>query len=332
MRRPSFFLFAFLFLLLSFVPLAWPQGVTNGTIIGIIHVFRGTFPEPVLVNLQLHGATIATTYTDQEGRFGFYGLGSSSYHVIIADERYVPINVTVEIRPDVMSTNVLQLTLVPREGKTVAQPAAGSYVVGAADLAKNYPKSAVKEYERGVKTEAEGKTDEAIEHYRKAINSAPDFAMAHNNLGTLLIGKSQFPDAQKELEQSIRLAPGDPKPCFNLANLMLLTGKLDDAEKYLQDGFRKQPDSAFGFFVQGSVLERSGKLPDAERALQRALQLDPKMPRPHLELVNLYLRQRRSSDAMSELQKFLQVAPADPLAPKARQILQKLQSGAPAPR
>ncbi len=114
-----------------------------------------------------------------------------------------------------------------------------------------------------------------------------------------------------------------------MANLMLLTGKLQDAERFLQDGFRKQPDSAFGSFVQGSVLERNGKLPDAERALQRALELDPRLTRPHLELVNLYLRQERPADAIAELHKFLQQAPSDALAPRARDVLKRLESGNP---
>ncbi len=172
----------------------------------------------------------------------------------------------------------------------------------------------------------DNKTDDAIDHYRKAIKEAPNFSNAHNNLGSLLMGKSQFGDAQKELQESIRLAPADAKSYFNMANLMLLTGKLAEAENYLQEGFRRQADSAFGFFVQGSVLEQSGKLGEAETALRRALQLDPRMTRAHLQLVNLYLHEQRPADAITELQEFLKVAPNDRLAPKAREVLHKLET------
>jgi len=326
MRRRTLTRIACLLLLITSATAAWPQAST-GSIIGITRVLRGTFPEPILVSLQLRGATLATTYTDPEGRFAFNNLAANPYRVVIDDDHYTPVTVEVNVRPDVITTNILQVTLVARDVKSTAT--GGPYVVSPSDLTKNYPKNAIKEYERGVKMESEGKADEAIEHYRKAVKDAPDFAVAHNNLGSLYIGKSQFPDAQREFDQTIRLAPGDSKAYFNMANLMLLTGKLDEAERYLQDGFRKQPDSAFGLFVQGSVQERTGKLPDAERSLRRALELNPKMTHTHLELVNLYLRQQRPADAIAELHKFLQQAPSDALAPRARDVLKRLESGNP---
>lgn len=328
MRAQSLCRLAALALLFFAGQFAWSQQV--GSIVGVIRVVRANFPEPVLVTLEFRGAPIQSSYADPEGRFSFNSLYANLYHVVINDEHYAPVNLSAELKPDIQPVLIMQIILVPRQH--AGTTSSGPYVVGPSDFTKNYPRSAVKEYERGVKKESEGKADEAIEQYRKAIKDAPDFAVAHNNLGSLYIGKSQFPDAQKEFEESIRLAPADSKGYFNMANLMLLTGKLSDAERYLQEGFRKQPDSAFGFFVQGSVMERSGRLQEAEHALQRALELNPKMTRPHLELVNLYLREQRRADAVSELQKFLQVAPTDPFAPKAREVLNQLQSPSSSPR
>lgn len=310
-------------LLLVAAPLACCQ--QSGSIVGVVRVVRGDFPEQVLVNLQIRGATIESTYTDGEGRFGFNALYANVYHVVINDDHYQPADEKVELKPDIQPIYILQITLSPRDVPSVAK--SEPYPVSAQDLSKVYPKKAVKEFQRGVKAESEGKADQAIEWYRRALKDAPDFAMAHNNLGSLYTARSEFVLAQKELEESIRLSPADAKPYFNMGNLMLLAGKVDEVDRYLQEGFRRQPDSAFGFFVRGTVLERVGKLPEAETALQRALKLDPKMPRPHLELVNLYLRQQRSPQAMAELRSFLQVAPKDPLAPKARELLQKLEGG-----
>jgi tetratricopeptide (TPR) repeat protein len=326
MARRVGFPFVVLLLLTASTP-AWSQGGTAiGSIVGIARVIRGNFPEPILVNLQLHGATIASSYTDSEGRFNFSMVTANLYKVVINDERYTPVSVDVNVRPDLIPVSYIQVSLMPRSAN--AATPSGLMVVSSDELARKYPKNAVKEFERGVKLENEGKADDAIDHYRKATKEAPNFAPAHNNLGSLYVGKSDFPEAKKEFEQSMRLDPGDSKAYFNMANLMLLTGKLEDAERYLQDGFRKQPDSAFGFFVQGSVMERTGRLPDAERALRHALELNPKMTRPHLELVNLYLRAQRPTDAIAELRKFLAIAPSDAFAPKAREVLQKLESGA----
>jgi tetratricopeptide (TPR) repeat protein len=323
MRSRPLIRLATLGLLLVAAPLACCQ--QSGSIVGVVRVLRGNFPDPVLVEVHVRGAPIESVYTDGEGRFGFNALYANVYHVVINDDHYQPVDVKVELKPDIQPIYVVQIILALRNAPSAAK--SQSSTVSAEDLSA-YPKDAVKEFQRGVKAEAEGKADDAIAHYRKAIKEAPGFAMAHNNLGSLYTAKSDFVPAQKEFEESIRLSPGDSKAYFNMGNLMLLAGKLDQVDRYLQEGFRRQPDSAFGFFVKGTALERTGKLPEAETALQRALELDPKMPRPHLQLVNLYLREQKSAQAMAQLRSFLRVAPNDPLAPKARDVLQKLEQGA----
>lgn len=75
----------------------------------------------------------------------------------------------------------------------------------------------------------------------------------------------------------------------------------------------------------GTVYGRTGNAQQAEHSLRQALQLDPKLSKAHLELVNLYLQQQKPSDAATELRAFLKDAPHDPLAPKAKEVLQKLE-------
>ncbi len=209
MKRQTPARLAVLLLLLAAAPLAWPQ--QTASIIGVIRVLRGNFPEPIMVTLEVHGGAINSTYTDGEGRFSFNNVVGNIYHVLINDDQYAPVDIAVAVRPDVSPSSILQIILVPRQGKP-ATPA-GPYVVSAADLTRNYPKNAVKEYERGVKLENEGKADEAIEHYLKAIKEAPNLAVAHNNLGSLYVGKSDFPAAQKEFaSRASGSIPVTPRP------------------------------------------------------------------------------------------------------------------------
>src|SRR5947199_6908920 len=78
------------FLLISVSTLRAQVGV--GNIIGELHLSRGDFPGRVFIELQLRGATLASAYSDDEGRFGFYGLGSNPYHVVVRDERCYPVD------------------------------------------------------------------------------------------------------------------------------------------------------------------------------------------------------------------------------------------------
>ena len=113
---------------------------------------------------------------------------------------------------------------------------------------------------------------------------------------------------------------------MNLANVYLQTKRYDDALHSVEEGLRREPNSAFGKFLLGSIYERVGKGTEAEKALHEALALDPAMAKVHLELVNLYLTEHKQRQAETELQAFLKDFPNDPLAPKAREVLYRLQS------
>src|SRR5206468_6324464 len=127
-------------------------------------------------------------------------------------------------------------------------------------------------------------------------------------------------------ERAIMINQSDAEAHVKLGNVFLMTRNYDAALQNLQEGLRKDPISALGQFLLGSVYERLGKIPDAERALRAALASNPAMSRVHLELVNLYLLQKDNSKASMELKAFLSNSPDDPLAPKAKELLKKLEA------
>jgi Flp pilus assembly protein TadD len=59
--------------------------------------------------------------------------------------------------------------------------------------------------------------DEAINHYRLAVEVDPDFAKAHINLGYHLSKKGQLNEAVSHYQQAIRVRPRDSAAINNLA-------------------------------------------------------------------------------------------------------------------
>jgi tetratricopeptide (TPR) repeat protein len=309
---------------------AFPQDA--GRIIGQIRITKGDFPpHPVMVELQLRSATINSVYTDAEGRFGFYQLESNPYHIIVNDDDYYPVDELANLNLVESQFTMVQIQLQPREKKNVdslAKQTAGSnpYIVDPGDYNKRFPKKAVKEYEKGVESEKKGDKDAAIEHYESALKIAPDYYPAHNNLGTLYLGKSDFKSAEEQFRDAVRLDQNEAQAYFNLGHVLMLTDRLPEAETTLAAGLQRRPDSAFGYLLQGHLYARTGKLPEAESSLQNAIRLDAKMPDAYLQLVSLYLRQNRRQDAITQLQAFLKGFPDAPSAPRAKEVLNKLQT------
>ena len=181
-------------------------------------------------------------------------------------------------------------------------------------------------YLRGVKADQSGKRDEAIGHYLDALKIAPDYYPAHNNLGALYLGKSDFKLAEEQFREAVRLDQNDAQAYFNLSNVLLLSGRYTESETALSAGLQRRPDSAFAHFLQGSLFVKTGKYVEAEKNLREALQLDPSMSQVRLQLVNLYLHQNRKEDAIHQLQDFLKASPGAPTAAKAREVLNSLQT------
>ena len=305
-----------------------------GKIIGTVRVVKGDFPpHAVLISLEMRGSPIGSSYCDDQGRFGFYSLVANDYEVSVDDDAYEPIRVTTAVDPSLAPMNFVDIRLVPRSN-TKKDPLPGRvegsnpYLVDPAEYNRQFPKKTRKEFDKGVEADHAGKTDDAIQHYEKALSYSPDFYPAHNNLGSAYLARQNFEAAQSQFEAALKGNQNDAQLYFNLANVLLLTQRYPAAEREIDEGLQRRPDSAFGKFLQGSVYTHTNRPDLAEKSLQSALQLDPKMSQVYLQLVNLYLQQKRTPEAITELEAYLKAFPDSPFSPKARDLLKRLQGGA----
>ena len=321
------------FLLLVLPHTGAAQQVTLGSIIGHVRVARGDAPqERVLVELQFRGSTIQSVYTDSQGIYGFHSLNPNPYYIVIDDDHYQPVRREAEILPVGLSPIVfVDITLVARpqannEQKVPAKSTgANPNITDVREYLSRFPKPAVKEYEKGTRADEAGKKDDAIRHYQKAIEIAPDFYEAHNNLGSDYLSKSDFADARKEFEQAIAENQSDAAGYFNLSNACMLMNNLPEARKNLEEGIRREPESAIGQFLLGSLDMKTGKLPEAEKALRQSIRFNPVMVQPRLQLVNLLLQQGKNNEAIQQLHEFLTTFPDNSFSPQARKVLEKLE-------
>jgi Tfp pilus assembly protein PilF len=307
------------------------QGNSLGKIIGIIRVSRGDFPQyPVLVSLEMRGSPINSTYTDGQGRFGFYSLVANEYTITVNDESYEPFSETVNVNPETSPMNFAQVVLVARaNAKKDSLPGrvegSNPYLVDPAAYYSHFPKKTLKEFDKGRDADQKSNHDEAIQHYLKALEYSPDFYPAHNNLGTIYLSRQNFDAAEIQFEAALKANQNDGQAHFNLANVLVLTQHYSDAEREIDEGLQRRPDSAFGKFLQGLVYTHTEHPDLAEKSLQSALQLDPRMSQAYLQLVNLYLQQKRTPEAIAELEAYLKAFPDSPLSAKARETLKRLQ-------
>ena len=85
-----------------------------------------------------------------------------------------------------------------------------------------------------------GRTEEAIEAYRKSISINPRYVDALNNLGHALAGQGKHAEALPLLFAALREKPRHPEVHNNLGNSLSEVGKLDEAIQHYQIALENQ--------------------------------------------------------------------------------------------
>ena len=211
-----------------------------------------------------------------------------------------------------------------------------------ATLQKN-PSCWMAHYNLGIVLSKQGEAEQAIGHYRRAVDLRPDYAEAHYNLGRLLAEQGRFDDAIAHYEKAAAINPADAEAQNNLGVTLFGIGRADDAIAHYQKALEIQPDYAQascnlasalvakgdfdGAIVRysaclaaipdqeeaqynlASALLRKGRIDEAIIQYQKVLQMHPDSADAHANLGSAWLAKRRVRDAMTEYTKALQIAP-----------------------
>jgi tetratricopeptide (TPR) repeat protein/4-amino-4-deoxy-L-arabinose transferase-like glycosyltransferase len=153
--------------------------------------------------------------------------------------------------------------------------------------------------------------DEAAARYRRALEIAPDYVPALNNLGVTLRAQGRTDDAIRTYGDGLRLRGDYPDLHFNLANALLAQNRADEAAEHFRQASAGLPDSAGVHNNLGTALAEQGKLAEAAAAFERALAVEPTSARAHRNLGNVLASLGRPDDALAHLRRAIELAPAD---------------------
>ena len=117
-----------------------------------------------------------------------------------------------------------------------------------------------------------GKFGEAESHYRKALPGRST-AETHNGLGYVLAQQGRTDEALAEFRKAIDLDAKFTPAYNNLADALATQGKLEEAEHYYELSLAHRP-SAVVYNSLGLVLRRLGKMDEAADQFAKAKALD----------------------------------------------------------
>ena len=226
--------------------------------------------EPTRVSLLTPRGAKAMGFTDNQGRFQFRGLIAGSYEVVVDADRihFEPASMAVEVVANYPS--VITITLVEKKGNEKKD---GKNSVSAGEFDPAIPDKAKQEFGRASSASKEGKTEEAIAHLRQALTIYPNYLMAHNDLGTLLLGQGKLDEAAEELHRAIEIDPKSFNPNLNLGIVLVHQHKFSEAAAILKVAVSLDSSSPAARLYNGFALEGLEDLEEAERELKSAYDL-----------------------------------------------------------
>lgn len=113
---------------------------------------------------------------------------------------------------------------------------------------------------------------QAINHYKRATELAPDYSTAFNILGYAYRQNEAYSDAENAFKKYIELIPNDPNPYDSYAELLLKMGRFDEAIAQYNKALAIDPNFINSHFGIAAALVYKGKPAEAQAELQKMMQ------------------------------------------------------------
>jgi tetratricopeptide (TPR) repeat protein len=154
-----------------------------------------------------------------------------------------------------------------------------------------------------------GRVDEAITHFQKALQIKPDYEEAHCNLGNALLQKGNVDEAISHFQKALQIKPDYAEVCYNLGNALLQKGNVDEAISHYQKALQIKPDNAEVHCNLGNALLQKGNVDEAISHYQKALQIKPDYAEVCYNLGNALLQNGQADEAIAQFRTALGLQP-----------------------
>jgi protein O-mannosyl-transferase len=151
--------------------------------------------------------------------------------------------------------------------------------------------------------------------WNHVLSTTGESLFARNNLGNALAAEGRFDEAVDQFQRALRIDPNDSDAVYNLGNALARQGNFEAAGKQLQYALQVNPRNAMAAYDLGNVRVRQGRFDEAMNQFERALKTDPGLTRAHYNIGNLLTQQGKLDEAIAHFRQVMLLAPEDGRAP-----------------
>jgi len=179
---------------------------------------------------------------------------------------------------------------------------------------KANPKDAYMLSQLGTAYSALGRSDEAVEYLKKALQIEPNCPTTNFTLGVTLDEVGRLEEAAAFYQRAISADSNFAEAYASLGAVYLDQGMLDLAISVSMKSLEVNPDLALGLCNLGLAYVAKGMHTEGVAALKKAISINPGLAEAHMNLGVAYTKQGRLEDALVEYEKALEINPDYPKA------------------
>jgi tetratricopeptide (TPR) repeat protein len=168
----------------------------------------------------------------------------------------------------------------------------------------------------GILAGREGKSDEAIGYFQKALEMSPDHVVALQNLGNAYRQKKDWDDAKRVLEHALTVSPEDAEANYSLGMVYAQLNDTERAYAFLQKALVAKPDFPEALNNLGILYLRTRRPEEAAKSFQESIRVAPNFEPAYFNLARLYAIEGDKDKARTTLEKLLEIHPDQAQAKK----------------
>ena len=266
----------------------------------------------------------ARTTADSSGSFTFKKLDPDSYKVWVFAPGAGEVEQTVAVGPSTVRKGRRVEVTVPFTSPEITALARQNKV-SVRELA--IPNPAKQDFLEARRLLAKKDVEGAIGRLQHAVEIAPQFAAAWNELGTVAYLSKRYADAEGYFRKALDHEPGSFESIVNLGGVLLNLGRPQEALKYNTFALGERPKDALANSQTGLNYFLLGDYDSAIPFLNDAKRRDAAhFSYPQLYLADIYIRRGDTQAAIAEFEDFLLRHPDVEGVPKVKEQLGRLRA------